>query len=202
MRLIGSLASPFVRKVRVVMAEKKIEYKLELVDVWSTESASAALSPLGKIPCLIIEDGGAMFDSRVIAEYLDNVSPVNKLIPPMARAKAEVKTWEALADGVLDAAILARLESTQRADGERSAKWLERQLGKVATGLNAMSVALGNKDWACEGKYTLADISMGCALGWLDFRFPQIDWRGQYSNLDRLTKKLNLRRSFLDTAPR
>src|SRR5580698_4028192 len=110
MKLIGSLSSPYVRKVRIVMAEKKIEYKLELEDVWAPETKISEFNPLGKVPCLVMEDGESLFDSRVICEYLDTLTPVGKLIPPSGRERAEVKCWEALADGVLDAAILARLE--------------------------------------------------------------------------------------------
>jgi glutathione S-transferase len=201
MKLIGSLASPFVRKVRVVLAEKKIEYKFELDDVWSTETKVHIANPLGKVPCLVMEDGGAMFDSRVIVEYLDSVSPVNRLIPAISRARAEVKTWEALGDGLLDAAILARVEVLQRAENQRSQPWVDRQMGKVNAALATLSSGLGNKPWACEGKYSLADISIGCTLGWLEFRLPQLDWRFLYPNLSRHLDKLNTRASFAATRP-
>src|SRR6478609_10037581 len=111
MKLIGSTSSPYVRKVRIVMAEKKLDYEFVTEDVWSPESTIAQSNPLGKVPCLVMEGGEALFDSRVIVEYLDTLSPVGKLIPAMGRERAEVKTWEALADGVLEALVLARLES-------------------------------------------------------------------------------------------
>jgi glutathione S-transferase len=201
MKLIGSLASPYVRKVRVVLAEKKIEYKFELDDVWSAQSKVHSSNPLGKVPCLVMEDGGAMFDSRVIVEYLDSVSPVNRLIPANSRARAEVKTWEALGDGLLDAAILARVEVQQRALEQRSQSWIDRQMGKVNAALASVSSGLGNKPWACEGKYSLADIAIGCTLGWLEFRMPQLDWRFQYPNLSRHLDKLNTRPAFASTRP-
>jgi len=131
LRLIGSLTSPYVRKVRIVMAEKRIDCQLELEDVWAPDSAIQQLNPLGKVPCLIMEDGGALFDSRVIVEYLDTATPVTKLIPANGRERAEVRTWEALGDGIVDAAILVRLEQTQRPPEQQSAKWIERQLGKI-----------------------------------------------------------------------
>ena len=96
MKLIGSLASPYVRKVRVVMAEKKLDYELVLEDVWSADTTIFQSNPLGKVPCLVMEDGGAMFDSRVIVEYLDTMSPVGKLIPVAGRERASIKVWEAL----------------------------------------------------------------------------------------------------------
>ena len=201
MRLIASLTSPYVRKVRIVMAEKRIECQLELEDVWSPDSQIRDANPLGKVPCLIMDDGGAVFDSRVIVEYLDTMTPIGKLIPQGGRERVEVRTWEALADGVLDAAILVRLEQTQRAPEQQSSKWVDRQMGKVHAGLKAMSVGLNDKQWCNGHAYTLADIATGCALGYLDFRFPHIDWRGQYSNLGKLYDKLSARQTFIDTAP-
>ena len=200
-RLLGSLTSPYVRKVRIVMAEKRIEYQLELEDVWAPDTRILESNPLGKVPCLIMEDGGAVFDSRVIVEYLDGMTPVAKLIPPSGRERAEVRTWEALADGVVDALILARLEQTQRPPEQQSQKWIDRQLQKVHTGIKAMSNGLGEKPWCNGHAYSLADIAVGCALGYLDFRFSHIDWRGQYPNLARLNEKLAARPSFVDTRP-
>jgi len=145
----------------------------------------------------------AMFDSRVIVEYLDTLSPVGKLIAPSGRPRAEVKTWEALADGLLDAAILARLEATWpgRTDSQRSPAWIDRQMGKIDEALAAMSRGLGDKAF-CSGIYlSLSDIAVGCALGYLDFRFPQLDWRNRHPNLHKLMDKLMQRQSFIDTAP-
>ncbi|HJV79750.1 glutathione S-transferase family protein [Noviherbaspirillum sp.] len=201
MKLIGSLASPYVRKVRVVMAEKKLDYELVLENVWSPDTTIQQSNPLGKVPCLVMEDGGAMFDSRVIVEYLDTLTPVGKLIPPNGRERAEVKCWEALADGVLDAAILVRLERTQRPETLQSADWIERQMGKVHAGLKAMSAGLKDTPFCCGNHYTLADVSVGCALGWLSFRFPEIDWRSEHANLAKLFDKLCERQSFKDTVP-
>lgn len=203
MKLIGSHTSPYVRKVRTVMAEKKLEVQFLTEDVWSADTRIADANPLGKVPCLILEGGEAVFDSRVIVEYLDTLSPVGKLIPPSGRERVEVKTWEALADGVLDAAILARLEATWpgRTDGERSAAWIARQRGKVMEGLRAMAHGLADKPF-CHGIHlSLADLAVGCALGYLDFRFPDIDWRGTHPNLARLHDKLAQRPSFIETRP-
>ncbi|MBI1890971.1 MAG: glutathione S-transferase N-terminal domain-containing protein [Burkholderiales bacterium] len=202
MKLIGSLTSPYVRKTRVVMAEKKIEYDFALDNVWDAESQILNSNPLGKVPCLIMEDGGAMFDSRVIVEYLDTLTPVGKLIPVNGRERAEVKCWEALADGVLDAAILVRLEKTLRPQAQQSPAWIERQLAKVENGLKAMSTGLGETQFCAGNHYTLADIAVGCALGWLEFRFPDMKWRDDYPNLAKHFDKLSERPSFKDTVPR
>jgi glutathione S-transferase len=203
MKLIGSTSSPYVRKVRIVMAEKKLDYEFVTEDVWAADSTITQSNPLGKVPCLVMEGGEALFDSRVIVEYLDTLSPVGKLIPAVGRERAEVKTWEALADGVLDAAILARLESHWggRSKMQRSQPWIDRQLSKVHASLKAMSQGLGEKPF-CAGIYlSLADIAAGCAVGYLDFRFPEIDWRGTYPNLAKLHEKLTQRQSFSDTKP-
>jgi glutathione S-transferase len=203
MKLIGALTSPYVRKVRVVMAEKKLDYDLVLENVWSAETLIGESNPLGKVPCLVMEGSEALHDSRVIVEYLDTLSPVGKLIPSVGRERAEVKTWEALADGLLDASLLARLEATWagRSDAERSQAWIDRQLSKVHAALRAMSQGLADKSYCVGIHLSLADIAVGCALGYLDFRFPQIDWRTPYPNLTRLHEKLMQRPSFADTLP-
>jgi glutathione S-transferase len=203
MKLIGATTSPYVRKVRIVMVEKRLDYQFVTEDVWSTDSQIVASNPLGKVPCLIMEGAEAVFDSRVIVEYLDTLSPVGKMIPVSGRERAEVKTWEALADGVLDAAILARLEATWvgRSEAQRSQAWIERQMGKITASLRSMSRGLGEKPFCSGVHFSLSDVAVGCALGYLDFRFPAIDWRATHPNLDKLQAKLALRQSFVDTVP-
>lgn len=202
MKLIGSLTSPYVRKVRIVLAEKKLDYQFVLEDVWASDAILGA-NPLGKVPCLVMEGGEAVFDSRVIVEYVDTLSPVGKLIPPSGRERVEVRTWEALGDGLLDAAIAVRLEQTwaHRTPEQRSSAWIDRHLGKIHAALKAMSQGLGDKPWCCGTHYTLADVAAGCALSYLDFRFAAIDWRTPYPNLAKLSDKLAQRPSFVDTAP-
>jgi glutathione S-transferase len=203
MKLIGSVTSPYVRKVRIVMAEKKLDYQFVTEDVWSAQTSIHATNPLGKVPCLVMEGGEAVFDSRVIVEYLDTLSPVGKLIPTAGRERAEVKTWEALADGLLDAALLARMEAvwTERQDSQRSQAWIDRQLDKIQHALRAMSHGLGDKPFCSGIHLTLSDIAVGCAVGYLDFRFPHIDWRTPHPNLHKLYDKLAQRPSFVDSLP-
>lgn len=201
MKLIGSLASPYVRKVRVVLAEKKLDYQYELENVWAADTRIQAINPLGKVPCLLMEDGNVMIDSRVMVEYLDTLTPVCKLLPPNSRDRADVKCWEALADGVVEAATLVRLEGTQRPPELRSADWVARQMRKVELGLKAMADQLGDSAYCAGNHYTLGDVAVGCALGWLLFRFPEITWRDDHPNLARLYDKLSERQSFKDTVP-
>ncbi len=203
MKLIGSSSSPYVRKVRVVMAEKKLDYQYVTENVWSSDTRISESNPLGKVPCLVMEGSEALFDSRVIVEYLDTLSPVGKLIPSVGRERAEVKTWEALADGVLDASVGARMEATWdgRTEAQRSQAWMDRQIGKVEASLKAMSKGLGDKPFCAGIHLSLADIAVGCALGYLEFRFAHIVWRETYPNLAKLQDKLMTRPSFADTVP-
>jgi glutathione S-transferase len=185
------------------MAEKKLEYEFVQEDVWASDTTISASNPLGKVPCLVMEGGEALFDSRVIVEYLDTLSPVGKLIPSSGRERTEVKTWEALADGLLDAAITARLEANWpgRSEAERSQAWIDRHLGKVRGSLAAMSQGLGDKPYCCGTHLNLSDLAVGCALGYLDFRFPHIGWREDYANLAVLQEKLAQRASFMESSP-
>ncbi len=200
MKLIGSLTSPFVRKVRIVAAEKFIDYEL-VVDVpWGADTQVPNFNPLGKVPVWVLEEGKTLFDSRVIVEYLDSVSPAGHVLPKEPRPRIAVKRWEALADGVCDAAAMVFLER-KRPEAQQNPEWVTRQLGKVSAGLKAMSDDLGQQTW-CSGEFfCLADIAVGCALGYLEFRFPEIDWRRSHPNLSELYDRLLQRETFKDTVP-
>lgn len=200
MKLIGSHTSPFARKVRIVLAEKKIEYEFVVESPWTEDSKVPGYNPLGKIPVLLLDDDTPLFDSRVIVEYIDNVTPNNKLFPAPNRERTEVKRWEALADGLLDAAVAALLER-RRPKHEQSADWIARQLGKVTRSLEFMAGELGEQAFCMGTHISMADIAVGTALGYLNFRFPEIEWRAQRPNLAKLYDKLMQRPSFADTVP-
>lgn len=200
MKLIGSLTSPYVRKVRIVLAEKKIEYDFVLDSPWTPESNVPNINPLGKIPVLVLDDETPLFDSRVISEYLDNVAPNNKLMPAPNRERTEVKRWEALADGICDAAALLFLEQKRPAK-QQSPEWIARQESKMIRSLDYMATELGENGNCVGTHFSLADIAVGCALGYLAFRFADIDWADKHPNLARLYAKLMLRPAFADTVP-
>jgi glutathione S-transferase len=201
MKLLGSVPSPYTRKVRVVLAEKKIECDFETVDVNPPENPVNAHNPLGKVPALVLDDGTTLFDSRVIVEFLDGVSPLARLIPEDNRERVAVRRWEALADGCLDAGLLIRYESL-RPKKEQSRAWTDKQSGKLRRGLAAIAAELGERNWCHGDRYTLADIAVGCCLGWVEFRKPGgIVWRGEYPTLERLYERLMERPAFADTAP-
>ncbi|HMV01156.1 MAG TPA: glutathione S-transferase [Rhodocyclaceae bacterium] len=201
MKLIGSLTSPYVRKVRIVLAEKKIDYDFEIESPWTEGSKVPDLNPLGKIPVLLLDDDTPLFDSRVIVEYIDSVTPNNKLFPSPNRERIEVKRWEALADGICDAAASAFLEG-KRAKKEQSAAWIQRQREKIVRGLEFMSEELGEKTYCMGTHISLADLAVGVSLGYLAFRFPDVDWHTAHPNLAKLYDKLMHRASFTDTVPR
>lgn len=200
-RLIGSLTSPFVRKVRIVAAEKHVEYDFEVDVPWETSTHVPDFNPLGKVPVWVMEDGKTLFDSRVIVEHLDSTNPVGHLLPHDARPRIGVKRWEALCDGVIDAAALIFVER-KRPEAQQSPEWIARQFDKVNRGLKMMSEDLGNREWCGTEFFGLADICVGCALGYLDFRFSaEIDWRRNHPNLSELYDRLMQREVFKDTIP-
>jgi len=201
MKLIGSLTSPYVRKVRVVMVEKKLDYEFVLEDVWADNTQISSFNPLGKIPCLLMDDNGSLFDSRVIVEYLDTLSPVGRLIPQQGRERAAAKCWEAIADGVLDAAAAIHVERTKRPAELCSQPWIKRQQGKIVTALEFMDKGLDVHPFCLGINFSLADIAVGCALSYIDLRLPELDWRARHSNLQRLDEKLATRPSFVETRP-
>ena len=201
MKLLSSPASPYTRKVRIVLTEKKIDCELETVDVAPAENPVNAHNPLGKIPTLLLDDGSALYDSRVIVEFLDGKSPISRLIPEELRDRVAVRRWEALADGVLDAGLLVRYESL-RDKNEQSAAWSAKQLGRIKRGMALMSADLGERPWCHAERYSLADIAVGCCLGWLNFRKPGgIDWLAEYAALAKHYDKLMARPAFADTVP-
>lgn len=200
MKLVGSLSSPYVRKVRAVLAEKKIEYEFVIDVPWSADTRVPDINPLGKVPVLILDDGSTLFDSRVIAEYLDSVTPNNRLLPSPNRERITIKRWEALADGVVDAAVAIVLES-KRPEEMRNAAWIARHQGKITAGLAALSADLGDHPWCYGNGLTLADIALCVALGYLAFRMPALEWREAHENLTRLYDKVMQRPSLAETVP-
>jgi glutathione S-transferase len=200
MKLLYSKGSPYARKIRVVAAEKHIELEMMEVVLSAPDSPVNDYNPLGKIPVLILDDDSSLFDSRVIAEYLDNRTPIAHLLPQNHSSRVLAKRWEALADGVCDAAVAAMMEG-RRPQNMQDAALIARQLGKVERGLKALSDDLGNSKWCVDETFSLADISLGCMLGYVDLRHKQINWRKQYPNLVRHYSEMMERPSFKDTTP-
>ncbi|HET7633604.1 MAG TPA: glutathione S-transferase [Burkholderiales bacterium] len=201
MKLIGTSTSPYTRKARIVLAEKHLDCEFVVDSPYGSDSRVADYNPLGKIPVLVLDEEVFLFDSRVIVEYLDSASPVGRLIPEDVRHRIQVRRWEALADGCADAALAIVAERRRSDPQQRSAEWIARQEGKVKRALKTMSADLGAKSWCSGEQYNLSDIAAGCALGYLDLRLPEIDWRKDYPNLMKFADKLARRSSFKETMP-
>jgi glutathione S-transferase len=202
MKLLAANASPYTRKVRIVLAEKKIECEMQMVDVAPVENPANAHNPLGKIPTLVLDDGTPLYDSRVIVEFLDSVSPISRLIPDELRDRVAVRRWEALADGVLDAGLLVRYESL-RDKNEQGKAWVAKQIARVHRGMKQLAADLGERPWCHGDRYSLADIAVGCCMGWLDFRKPGgVDWHKEYPSLAKHYQKLMERPAFAETPPK
>lgn len=200
MKLIGTPTSPYTRKARVVLAEKRIDYEFIVDPPFEASTQVPAYNPLGKVPVLVLDDSTSIFDSRVIAEYLDNASPVTKLIPEDTRQRIQVRRWEALADGGTDS-VVANVMEKRRPAQYQYPDWVARQQGKIDRALRAMSEELGQRNWCCGDFFNLSDIAVGCCLGFIDLRLPDLDWRSAYPNLSKLSDKLAQRPSFKDTRP-
>ncbi len=201
MKLLYTVNSPYARKVRIVAAEKHIDVQLQEVVLSSPDCPVKNYNPLGKVPVLVLADGDALYDSRVIAEYLDNRTPLAHLIPKDNSTKSAVRRWEALADGVCDAAVAVMLE--QRKPGTmQDATFISKQMDKVIRGLTVLNNDLGQNKWCVDDSFSLADIAVGCTLGYLGLRFSQvINLAEDYANLNRLQTSLLQRQSFKDTLP-
>ena len=177
-KLRSSPPSPFGRKVKIAAALLGLTDRIEIV-VADTNDAGDTLraeNPLGKIPCLILEDGGTVFDSRVIVEFLDDMAGGGKLIPASGPARFKVLTMQALADGIMDAAILTVYEQRFREEPMRSAKWVGHQQGKIDRALAVLERA------PPQGALDIGHIAVACALGYLDLRFAGA-WRAGHPRI-------------------
>ena len=199
MKLIGSLTSPYVRKVRVILAEKVIAYDMVQESAWTATTTVPRYNPLNKVPALVMDNGESIYDSAVITEYLDAISG-NTFIPGDAAARARVRRGEALGDGIADAGITAFLE--RKRDGSRQdAAWITRQMDKVAAGIDAVGRELGAGPFIGGEHLNLADIACGCALFWTEFRMPELGWRDAHPRLKAWAERLEMRPSFAGTRP-
>ncbi|MGD9786365.1 MAG: glutathione S-transferase [Sulfuricellaceae bacterium] len=201
MKLLASLTSPFARKVRIVLAEKHVECELEVVNPWEPVNPVIEHNPLSQVPTLVLDDGNNVFDSRVIVEYLDAISPAVKLLPEPGRQRMLVRRIEALADGVTEAAMKIFLERKRPAE-KRDPDWVALQRAAIDRGLDALERELGDKEWFHGHGLSLADIAAACCLGYLNLRFEdEVEWRVGHPGLAQHMDKLMARPSFADTVP-
>jgi glutathione S-transferase len=195
MQLLGSTRSPYACKARVVAIEKGVD--CELVDTSPRDETVAKANPLAKVPTLIRDDGRALYDSVVIVEYLDGLAEHPRLIPQDFEGRIEVKRWEALADGVIDALIDISHERREPEDRRKGPDFFARQQKKVEAGLARMEADIGDREFCHGESLTLADLACGCALLYVDRTQPDSAWRGLYPSLARVFGRLSKRKSFL-----
>lgn len=198
MQLRHSPASPYVRKVMVTAIETGLESRIEVVptDVWSADTDIGAVNPLGKVPTLTTDDGEILYDSPVICAYLDSLHDGAKLLPAAGAADWRAQRQQALADGLLDAAVLVRLEA-RRPPEQQSPAWRDRQQAVVNRALDQLEADAE----ALEGPVTIGQIAVGCALGYLDFRFADDGWRRDRPRLAAWYEAFAKRPSMRATVP-
>jgi glutathione S-transferase len=199
MKLVGSRTSPYVRKVRVILAERAIACDFVEESAWTATTTVPRYNPLNKVPALVLDDGESIYDSVVISEYLDAISG-NTFIPADPVQRAKVRRGEALGDGVADAGITAFTERKREASRQDTA-WIARQMDKVDAGIEAIARELGGRPFLGGEKMNLADIACGCALFWVGFRMPELGWRDAKPNLKTWAERLEIRPSFDGTRP-
>lgn len=199
MKLYGTPGSPFARKVRILLEEKRIPYEYIVQRGRDPGSRVPEFNPLAKVPTLATDEGKGLYDSAVIVEYLDAHGEGPRLIPEPFAERIEVKRWEALGDGITEAVVAINHELLEPKEKQRSKEWYDRQQLKIDRGLAVMERDVGANEFCCSGRFTLADIATGYALGYLDFALPQQNWRQAHPNLARLAERLFSRKSFRDT---
>lgn len=198
MRIIGTATSPYTRKVRVVALEKGIAHEFVVASPMIDSASVQTANPLGKIPVLVRDDGSRLVDSPLIAEYLDSLAESPRFLPADPAPREAVRQLEAIADGVLDAAILVRLELL-RPESLRSAEWISWQYGKVHRGLAHLEGVLKGRRRCVGDELTLADIAVACCVAYLEFRFAERDWRRRYPSAGRVLAELIERPAFVAT---
>ena len=200
MRLIIARPSPYARKVRVALIEKSCDCEIIVDNPWLPDAQVSEANPLGKVPALLLEDGEVVHDSKVIIEYLETLGMPPALIPGEPQQRVAHKQIEALADGVCDAVVLIALEGA-RPEDKRSEAWLERQRKKVAEAVSELERLLGGKEWFTNSGFGLAEVATVCALDYVDFRYPDYQWRTYAPGLIGLHERLSARPSFSTTMP-
>ncbi len=196
-RLISATPSPYARKVRIALLEKGIPFELHTEVPWHADTATPAYNPLEKLPVLVLPDGTGIYESRFILEWLEVKHPTPRLLPDDADAVLAARQVEVIADGVCDAVVLLFFERRREAP---SAAWMARQRRKVEGGVRALAARAG-EGFLVGGRFGLADIAAGTALGYLAVRFPEFDWPGQYPALAAMQARLEARPSFAATRP-
>lgn len=199
MKLRYSPASPFVRKVLITARETGLEGRIETIptNAWAPDTDLPRDNPLGKVPALVTDGGEHLYDSPVICEYLDSLHEGSKLFPPAGGARWTALRRQALADGMMDAAVSCRTETTNRPAEFRWTGWLERQGRAITRAADTLEEDVAG----LSGSFAIGEIAIVCALGYLDFRLPSLAWRQGRPRLAAWYGALESRASVAATAP-
>lgn len=200
MKLISATPSPYARKVRIALAEKGIPFELHTEVPWNDDTSLPQHNPLEKLPVLILDDGAALYESSFILEWIERKHPVPPLLPQDDDGILAHKAIDALATGVCDALVLVFFERMRAAE-HQSLPWMERQLRKVRGGVAEIARRVGDQSYAVRDRFGFADLSAGSTLGYIEVRFPELDWRADHPNLGRYMDGLMRRPSFQGTVP-
>jgi glutathione S-transferase len=194
MKLLGSKRSPYFRKALAMVKEKGVP--CDVVEASPSGPEVTAANPLSKIPTLVRDDGGSLYDSCVIVEYLDGLVATPKLIPEDFEARIEVKRWEALGDGIMDATVMISHENKVSLAQRKGAEFYAKHQKKIDAGLLKMEQDVSGREFCHGDSFTLADIVCGCALFYLDTTLPDMEWRKTHPELARVAQRLADRPSF------
>lgn len=198
LKLLSATPSPYARKVRILLAEKNVPFELVTEVPWNDDTTTGLHNPLEKVPALILPDGGSVYESRYICEWINVHHPEPALEPADPAARLEMRRYEVLADGICDALVLMFFERARETGFSQA--WFDRQLRKVDGGLRALDAVVG-EEWAWGDRFTIADIATGCVLGYIAMRWPDHPWRECHPKLAAYSDRIEQRPSFAATRP-
>ena len=199
LKLIGSLTSPYVRKIRILLADKQLDYEFILDDVWSAQPNVLQFNPLGQVPAIILPSGEVLTDSRSIVEYIEYAYPSTDKLSHSQ--KLQIIKYQALAEGIIDTSVKYRVEQI-RPEALQWPDWLSRQQGKLDRVFEVLNNHLATEHWLANQQYSIADITLQCALNFIDFRLTHWNWRADYAHLARFETQFADRKVFAETFPR
>ncbi|TXN08021.1 glutathione S-transferase [Methylobacterium sp. WL103] len=198
-KLISATPSPYARKVRIALAEKGLPFELLTEVPWDATTSLPRHNPLEKLPVLLLPDGGSVYESSYILQWLELKHPKTPLLPAEVDGILAARRLEVLCDGICDAMVLTFFER-QRSEGA-SAPWLARQRRKIDGGLAEIARLVGEREFAVGDRFSLGDIAAGTVVGYLAVRFQELPWRDTHPNLAVLSDRLEKRPSFQASVP-
>lgn len=197
--LVSATPSPYARKVHIALTEKNLPFKLLTEVPWNSDTITPRFNPLEKLPILLLPDGTSVYESHHIVQYLELKYPDTPLLPTQVDDRLAALKLEVLCDGICDAVVLTLFEKTRSGGG--SAEWLARQRRKIEGGVAEMSKLVADRAWAVADRFSLGDIAVGTAVGYLSVRFAELPWRASYPNLAQMSDRLEQRPSFQQSVP-